>query len=184
MYQQQRSNGLPPRDSRLTPRQALYLSRLRAVQNGGHQQATGEEMRPLRQPATAPVVQGRDGVRSGSIKSHLPQASSLISSQESSQQRSEMQDDGLELVNYFSDNFSAQQQVLSDISGRTDRLPAMEKELRKLIDSILPTLKERIEDLSVKVESFHKMIESAGAIVVPEALDTDGVDLGDMSNLF
>ncbi|KAE9568039.1 hypothetical protein CGMCC3_g15828 [Colletotrichum fructicola] len=141
-------------------------------------------MRTLRQPATAPVVQGRDGLRSGSMRSHLPQASTAISPQESSQQRSEMQDDGLELMSYISDNFGDVKQLLFDISDGIKKLTAREEESRKREEQIFPALQERVEELSIKVETFNKMVESAGAIVVPEALDTDGVDLGDMSNLF
>lgn len=40
-----------------------------------------------------------------------------------------------------------------------------------------------VKTLSVKVESFYKIIESAQAFPTTEGLEADGVDLGDMTSL-
>ncbi|KZL83930.1 hypothetical protein CI238_13580, partial [Colletotrichum incanum] len=41
----------------------------------------------------------------------------------------------------------------------------------------------RIGYLSARMEDYLKILESAGALVVPEGLETDDLDLGDMANL-
>ncbi|KZL82764.1 hypothetical protein CI238_13505, partial [Colletotrichum incanum] len=44
-------------------------------------------------------------------------------------------------------------------------------------------LTEQIGHLSARMEDYLKILESAGASVVPEGLETDDLDLGDMANL-
>ncbi|OHE90274.1 hypothetical protein CORC01_14433 [Colletotrichum orchidophilum] len=127
MYQQQ-SSGPPFRDPRLAQRRPLfYLSRPRGIQNGGngghgsHQQAAGGEVRTQRQPPTAAAVQGRDGrdgLHGGSIRSQLPQDSSITRPQENPQNTSPTQEQNLELVTYISENFGTLQQLLSDFTDR------------------------------------------------------------------
>ncbi|WQF77069.1 hypothetical protein CDEST_02083 [Colletotrichum destructivum] len=154
MYQPQTGRA-PPRQSRQIPRQFPYpLRNVRVPYKSGYQQAAGGDVRAQRQGPVTSAAQGKNSPNSSSINPQMLSASSITSSRKVS----ETQEDDSELRTYISDGFGAVQHALFDLT-------------------------EQIGHLSARMEDYLKILESAGASVVPEGLETDDLDLGDMANL-
>ncbi|KAK2051191.1 hypothetical protein LY76DRAFT_610805 [Colletotrichum caudatum] len=154
MYQPRTERPLPRLPHQIQPqRQAPYPRTVRVPRRSGYQQAAvSRNVRAQRQAPITSAAQGRDSPNSVSTDPQLLQSSSTTSSRK----LPETQEDDPELRTYISEEFGNIKNTLCDV---LERLCCVEE----------------------KVDGYYRIVETAGALGEPEGLETDNLELEDMT---
>ncbi|KDN70176.1 hypothetical protein CSUB01_11907 [Colletotrichum sublineola] len=171
MYQPRTERPQPRLPPQMQPqRHPPYLRAVRVPRRSGYQQAVGGSVRAQRQGLIASAAQGKNSPNSASNNPQSLPASSTSGkptsptalrlpsiSRTSSRKVSETQEDDPELRTYLSEELNSINQGLCNLT-------------------------EEVRRVSERMEQFHRIFETAGALEEPEDLETDDLGLGDMTD--